>query len=466
MIEQTKGQTTGRHTPKAREGFSETLRSSLFQANGNASSSHGTGFMMKTIRQAMTPLKVWVNPTHTVATAIILLKGHQLPGLPVLQGDAVVGMVDDTCLLNANPDRLVQEVMRTDFISLTYGTPVRQAAQWMEQNQIGVLPVVENGELQGLVSVYSLLPEIGRSYDPMTGLPWSDVLRAWSVDRLKEGQEITILFFDLDNFGAFNKRHGHLVGDEVLQILAQTISQETDPEMDVVCRWGGDEFAVATLRRRDEAGLLAHQISRLIATTRLEGVDIPLSISYGYYGGKRTREREQVHYEATVDNLVNLASQECMKMKGTVNRGSQLTLPLPTSMEGAAERRAQLQSVSYIRESKRARAQVYLRIQDNLISGVADGEPQDETLIAQATLQALNRMLPKEAEVQILGVAFNSMNERSMVSVLAQWELGEEQRELIGSAIVGEDQHRAIAIATLDALNRHLSSQSHSSSKK
>ncbi len=36
------------------------------------------------------------------------------------------------------------------------------------------MPVVEGDRLIGVISVYDLLSEIGRSYDPMTGLPWSD----------------------------------------------------------------------------------------------------------------------------------------------------------------------------------------------------------------------------------------------------------------------------------------------------
>ncbi|OYT68738.1 MAG: diguanylate cyclase, partial [Armatimonadetes bacterium JP3_11] len=76
-----------------------------------------------------------------------------------------------------------------------------------------------------------------------------------------------------DNFGVFNKRYGHLVGDEVLRRVAQLLLNEIDPQTDVVCRWGGDEFAIATLRRREEAGLLAHHISRQIANIHIPEVD-------------------------------------------------------------------------------------------------------------------------------------------------------------------------------------------------
>ena len=40
-----------------------------------------------------------------------------------------------------------------------------------------------------------------------------------------------------------------------------------------------------------------------------------VTASFGLYGGKRTEEREDVHYNATLDNLINLASKACTTAK-------------------------------------------------------------------------------------------------------------------------------------------------------
>jgi len=52
-----------------------------------------------------------------------------------------------------------------------------------------------------------------------------------------------ILFLDIDHFKKVNDTHGHDLGDKVLIMVAKTISN-TIRGMDVICRWGGEEFVV------------------------------------------------------------------------------------------------------------------------------------------------------------------------------------------------------------------------------
>jgi diguanylate cyclase (GGDEF)-like protein len=405
---------------------------------------------------------VWVNQDHTVETALMLMRGHRLSGLPVYEGGQVLGVLEAEQLLGVAPDKTVREVMTTELLVATPQTPLRVVAEWLQRHRQTVLPVVEDERLVGIITVYDLLSEIGRSYDPMTGLPWSDYLREWSIERLAEGKEITILFFDLDNFGVFNKRYGHLIGDEVLRRVAQLLLSEIDPQTEVVCRWGGDEFAIATLRRREEAGLLAHHLSRQIANIHIPEVDIPIAVSYGYQGGKRTREREQVHYAATVDNLVNLASQECMMMKGVASRalqGGQLALPIHAVVETAppSERRIKIQSVSYEREGRQAKARVYLQAENRVLEGASEGGAQPQRLIAEATLNALKPLTSPNVQMSLLQV-IESTGEagHAIISVIILWENGETRQDLVGSALLREDANRAVVAAVLDALNRPL----------
>lgn len=413
---------------------------------------------VRTIAHLTRPIRVWVHPDHTVETALILLRGHQLSGLPVYDGQQVVGTLEYAQLMGIPLETAVREVMNTDIPTFTPDTPLRTVAEWFHQSRRTVVPIVQAGKLAGILTVSDLLPEIGRSYDPMTGLPWSDTLREWGIEQLAQGGEITILFFDLDNFGVFNKRYGHLIGDEVLRNVARVLLEESDPETDLVCRWGGDEFAMATLRRREEVGPLAHHISRRIADIQIPEVDMPLSVSYGYQGGKRTREREQVHYAATVDNLINLASQECMRMKGVATaRGGQLTLPMQAIVETRSERRLRIQSVSYEREGRRAKARVYLQLENRALEGAAEGEARPQMLVAEAVLNALRPLLPPNLTLTLLG-ANETQGEtgHAVITVILLRESGEARQELVGSALSREDTARATASAVLDALNRPL----------
>ncbi len=54
---------------------------------------------------------------------------------------------------------------------------------------------------------------------------------------------VALLFLDLDGFKRVNDRHGHALGDQVLQLMAQRL-QGVLRETDLLCRLGGDEFVV------------------------------------------------------------------------------------------------------------------------------------------------------------------------------------------------------------------------------
>ena len=56
-------------------------------------------------------------------------------------------------------------------------------------------------------------------------------------------QAFSIAILDIDNFKDFNDKFGHLIGDEVLIILAQTMKNNMR-ETDLFARWGGEEFVI------------------------------------------------------------------------------------------------------------------------------------------------------------------------------------------------------------------------------
>lgn len=89
------------------------------------------------------------------------------------------------------------------------------------------------------------LAELART-DVISGLPNRrafDERLAALAGRPDDGRLATLALLDLDGFKAINDEHGHDVGDAVLQMVAQRISQ-TLREGDFVSRIGGDEFAI------------------------------------------------------------------------------------------------------------------------------------------------------------------------------------------------------------------------------
>lgn len=55
--------------------------------------------------------------------------------------------------------------------------------------------------------------------------------------------DISLMMFDVDHFKTYNDRYGHLEGDRVLKQVAAVI-RENVRQVDIICRYGGDEFVV------------------------------------------------------------------------------------------------------------------------------------------------------------------------------------------------------------------------------
>ncbi|WP_433680207.1 diguanylate cyclase domain-containing protein [Nocardia sp. CA-119907] len=70
---------------------------------------------------------------------------------------------------------------------------------------------------------------------------------------------VGLLLIDLDRFKQINDNYGHAVGDEVLVELARRLREICPPET-VICRYGGDEFVLATNPHHNTLGDIAHRI--------------------------------------------------------------------------------------------------------------------------------------------------------------------------------------------------------------
>lgn len=87
--------------------------------------------------------------------------------------------------------------------------------------------------------------EKAATVDALTGLRnrrWMDEAFARQLQRsMASGQTVSVLMFDADYFKRINDTHGHLVGDEVLVHLGQTLAAGLRP-LDLLARYGGEEF--------------------------------------------------------------------------------------------------------------------------------------------------------------------------------------------------------------------------------
>ncbi|GAB3599862.1 hypothetical protein GCM10027446_32230 [Angustibacter peucedani] len=84
--------------------------------------------------------------------------------------------------------------------------------------------------------------------DPLTGLVnrrgWYERLQLLTAQSRRTGEPLTLALADLDHFKAYNDEFGHETGDQLLRAFADA-SARVLREVDVVARWGGEEFAIA-----------------------------------------------------------------------------------------------------------------------------------------------------------------------------------------------------------------------------
>lgn len=59
----------------------------------------------------------------------------------------------------------------------------------------------------------------------------------------KDGNALTLMLFDIDNFKSINDNHGHACGDKYLKLVAQSVKKRLR-EKDLIFRYGGDEFII------------------------------------------------------------------------------------------------------------------------------------------------------------------------------------------------------------------------------
>ena len=106
-------------------------------------------------------------------------------------------------------------------------------------------------------------------YDALTDLPnralFQERLEA-SLAQIEPGEQLAILYLDIDGFKSINDSLGHRIGDELLKSVATSLNSCIG-NTDFVARLGGDEFAIIQTGVRDQEDVVS-LVTRIYRTIR------------------------------------------------------------------------------------------------------------------------------------------------------------------------------------------------------
>ena len=120
------------------------------------------------VKDFMTRKVVYVSPDTTVAHTADMMREQGLRRLPVIENDRLVGVVTERTMAEASPSKAttlsiyemnyllnktkIRDIMARDVVTVSPYASLEDAVYAMMKNQVGILPVVEAGQVFGVIT--------------------------------------------------------------------------------------------------------------------------------------------------------------------------------------------------------------------------------------------------------------------------------------------------------------------------
>lgn len=125
----------------------------------------------------------------------------------------------------------------------------------------------------------------------------------------REDVSFGVLFVDLDHFKNVNDIWGHHVGDLVLQMTAKTLRASLRP-LDVVCRWGGEEFVLFIPNIEVEGlAVLAERVRMLVEQAWIDHDNDRISVTASFGGAISKKGESAESVVGRADKQVYLSKE-------------------------------------------------------------------------------------------------------------------------------------------------------------
>lgn len=126
-----------------------------------------------------------------------------------------------------------------------------QITSQQSQQQRSLFIITENNRYRGVGSLMELLRRItdmqittARHANPLSGLPGNVPLSEHIREMIEQNRDVTVCYFDLDNFKPYNDIYGYSKGDQVITLTAKTLMENINLDIDFIGHVGGDDFII------------------------------------------------------------------------------------------------------------------------------------------------------------------------------------------------------------------------------
>lgn len=194
-------------------------------------------------------------------------------GVPVVQDGVPLGLLmKDKFLTNLATqygvavymNRPIGLLMDRNPLIVSFNTPLehvsKSAITRSEDTLYDYIIVILDGQYHGITTVKDLLAkttqlEVSRAKysNPLSGLPGNIIIESKLKQTIDENIPFSVLYFDIDNFKAYNDVYGFENGDKILCLTAQIIQQQLKTahgQDSFLGHIGGDDF-IAILHDTD-----------------------------------------------------------------------------------------------------------------------------------------------------------------------------------------------------------------------
>lgn len=184
-----------------------------------------------------------------------------IPGFCIIEEGDLVGVITRNSLyselgkqygFSLYYNKPISDIMSREFLFVNFDDPIdkvsRMAMARTPDKLYDFVTVIKNKKYLGIVTIKDLLENTikievaaARHLNPISGLPGNLIIEKHIEQSLESKHEFKLLYFDIDNFKAYNDVYGFEKGDIIIKTLAQII-KEVIPKSEFVGHIGGDDF--------------------------------------------------------------------------------------------------------------------------------------------------------------------------------------------------------------------------------